>query len=431
MLTLLIILLTLLLAVPSVQTSQGKGRAKRGESKVGTKRKRSPPKAATASKTTKKLRLYSPHEVDRSTSSSCEDEEKRETCDEKDKGEESSDGELPTHLQFLEEKLSRERHSKTKPESEAMIAAHVHVNNYVGPVLRKGYASWKTWEAVYEEYCRTHHVKYRVRTSKDVDEYNRYQTQRERDGGPVPQVLRELPLQAWRVSRTTRVYAGVNFTGCPARFDLDLMNVASAGEPPRLRLVDHSEWRMHNHASQMAASNPGMKALPSQGDVVDTVAALHDSNASSSKIARYISEKLGSLFVVILMFFHVKCRPVTSQVARNFIRKIQGGSTAQSRLKLLLDTLLWRHGHSRPNGRDVWYRSADCDAEVGVQTMGLDVGNGLDPRYKQRRLPSCDAGSLVATTPTGRGYPVLDFMSLNEKAVTFEKILEFFKSKNT
>ncbi|KAG6945499.1 hypothetical protein JG688_00016524 [Phytophthora aleatoria] len=40
-------------------------------------------------------------------------------------------------------------------------------------------------------------------------------------------------------------------------------------------------------------------------------------------------------------------------------------------------------------------------------------------------------GSLVATTPTGRGYLVLDFMSLNEKAVTFEKIFEFFKSKNT
>ncbi|KAG6945496.1 hypothetical protein JG688_00016523 [Phytophthora aleatoria] len=100
-------------------------------------------------------------------------EEKRETCDEKDKGEESSDGELPTHLQFLEEKLPRERHSKTKPEREAMIAAHVNVNNYVGPVLRKGYASWKSWEAGYEEYCRTHRVKYRVRTSKDVDEYNR------------------------------------------------------------------------------------------------------------------------------------------------------------------------------------------------------------------------------------------------------------------
>ncbi|KAG3190968.1 hypothetical protein C6341_g1472 [Phytophthora cactorum] len=38
--------------VPSVQTSQGKGRAKRRGSKVGTKRKRSPSKAATVSKAT-------------------------------------------------------------------------------------------------------------------------------------------------------------------------------------------------------------------------------------------------------------------------------------------------------------------------------------------------------------------------------------------
>ncbi|KAG2845370.1 hypothetical protein PC129_g574 [Phytophthora cactorum] len=88
------------------------------------------------------------------------------------------------------------------------------------------------------------------------------------------------------------------------------MEVASAGEPPRLRLVVHSEWRMQNHASPMAASTPGMKDLPSQGAVVDTVAALHDSNASSCKISGYISEKFG--------------HPVTSQVARNFIRKLQG-----------------------------------------------------------------------------------------------------------
>ncbi|KAG2942642.1 hypothetical protein PC118_g1372 [Phytophthora cactorum] len=59
----------------------------------------------------------------RSTSSSCKDDERRETCDEKDKGEKSSDGEPPTYLQFLEEKLPRERHSKTRPEREAMIGA--------------------------------------------------------------------------------------------------------------------------------------------------------------------------------------------------------------------------------------------------------------------------------------------------------------------
>ncbi|KAG6950661.1 hypothetical protein JG688_00014066, partial [Phytophthora aleatoria] len=288
--------------VPSVQTSQGKGRAKRGESK---------------------LRLYSPHDVDRSTSSSCKDDERRETCDEKDKGEESSDGEPPTYLQFLEEKLPRERHSKTKPEREAMIAAHVNVDNYVGPVPRKGYASWKSTTRV------------------------------------------------WKKKR------GVNFTGYPPRFDLELMEVASAGEPPHLRLVVHSEWRMHNHASPMAASTPGMKGQPSQGAVVDTVAALHDSNASSSKIAGYMSEKFAAEDDCDVMVFHdqmdVTCGIVVQTATQKLAFK-QWGETL---------TMDWTHG------------------------------------------------SPVATTPTGRGHYVLDVMSMNEKAVTLEKIFEFFKSKNT
>ncbi|KAF4144044.1 hypothetical protein GN958_ATG06762 [Phytophthora infestans] len=71
------------------------------------------------------------------------------------------------------------------------------------------------------------------------------------------------------------------------------MSVASAGELPRHRLVVHSEWRMHNHASEEAAATAGMKDLPTRGAVVDTVAAMHDSNTSSSKIAGYMSEKLG------------------------------------------------------------------------------------------------------------------------------------------
>ncbi|KAG6946472.1 hypothetical protein JG687_00016683 [Phytophthora cactorum] len=195
-----------------------------------------------------KAPLYSPHEVNRSTSSSCEDEEKRETCDEKDK-------------------------------------AHVNVDNYVGQVPRKGYASWNSWEAAYEEYCCTPRVKYRVRTSKDVDEYNRKHNANATEA-QLHKYFASYHCKhgVYQVRRGSgKRNASVNFTGCPARFDLELMDVASAGEPPRLRLVVHSEWGMHNHASPMAASTPGMKDLPSQGAVVDTIAALHGSNASSSK----------------------------------------------------------------------------------------------------------------------------------------------------
>ncbi|KAI9987940.1 hypothetical protein PInf_024195 [Phytophthora infestans] len=113
---------------------------------VATKRKSSRSKAGPSSQSTKMLRLYSPHEVDRSPSSFYEVEEKIETCIENSKREESSDEELPPHLQFAEPKQPRVRSSNTKKEREEMIASHTNVGNYVGPVPWRGYATWKSWE---------------------------------------------------------------------------------------------------------------------------------------------------------------------------------------------------------------------------------------------------------------------------------------------
>ncbi|POM58935.1 Serine protease family S01A [Phytophthora palmivora] len=39
-------------------------------------------------------------------------------------------------------------------------------------------------------------------------------------------------------------------------------------------------------------------------------------------------------------------------------------------------------------------------------------------------------GSLLVTSSTGRGVPVLNFIALNETMETMEAILEFFKSNN-
>ncbi|EEY60509.1 uncharacterized protein PITG_13214 [Phytophthora infestans T30-4] len=321
--------------------------------KVGTKRKCSPSKAGASSQSTKKLRLYSPHEVDRSPSSACEVEEKRETCIENSKRKESSDEELLPHLPFAEPKQPRVRSSNTKKEREEMIASHTNVENYVGPVPRRGYATWKSWEVAYADYCRSQRVYYRVRTSIDVDEYNRYDA----SFVAINDLLTFTLLSKNHTTNITTAQfhkfflsyrskhgvfqkrcgvgkrnATVNLTGCPARFDLGLINVASAGELPRHRLVAHSEWRMHNNASEEAAATAGMKDPPTRGAIVDTVAAMHDSYTSPSKCFGYMSEKLGS---------------------------------------------------------------------------------------------------LVATTPTGRGFPVLDFMALNPNAVTLQKMFELFKSKNS
>ncbi|KAG3225886.1 hypothetical protein PC129_g3537 [Phytophthora cactorum] len=39
-------------------------------------------------------------------------------------------------------------------------------------------------------------------------------------------------------------------------------------------------------------------------------------------------------------------------------------------------------------------------------------------------------GSLVVTTATGRGFPVFDFICLNEQAVTISTVLKNCKEKN-
>ncbi|EGZ26435.1 hypothetical protein PHYSODRAFT_421085, partial [Phytophthora sojae] len=42
----------------------------------------------------------------------------------------------------------------------------------------------------------------------------------------------------------------------------------------------------------------------------------------------------------------------------------------------------------------------------------------------------CIIGSLVVTSATGRGIPVVDFLSLDQKAPTTTQIVEFFKRNN-
>ncbi|EGZ08513.1 hypothetical protein PHYSODRAFT_415403, partial [Phytophthora sojae] len=40
------------------------------------------------------------------------------------------------------------------------------------------------------------------------------------------------------------------------------------------------------------------------------------------------------------------------------------------------------------------------------------------------------SGSLVVTTATGRGFPVVDFICLNQRAPMMTTILEYFQEKN-
>ncbi|KAG3201941.1 hypothetical protein PC128_g3529 [Phytophthora cactorum] len=88
----------------------------------------------------------------------------------------------------------------------------------------------------------------------------------------------------------------------------------------------------------------------------------------------------------------------------------RNNKSSQDRLKMLLDAL----------------------AQVEVQKLCFEHWGqtlAMDWAHLTSNLVF-HLGSLVATGPSGRGIPVLDFMAVNEKAKTLKVIFEYFKSNN-
>ncbi|KAF1788596.1 hypothetical protein GQ600_18047 [Phytophthora cactorum] len=94
---------------------------------------------------------------------------------------------------------------------------------------------------------------------------------------------------------------------------------------------------------------PRHERPPSQGAVVDTVAALHDSNARPAK----------SLDIYYSNVFQCNRPPCHISSSQKFHQETSRRSTAQSRLKLLLDTLA---------------AEDDCDVMVFHDQMGVTCG---------------------------------------------------------
>ncbi|KAG7375954.1 hypothetical protein PHYPSEUDO_014783 [Phytophthora pseudosyringae] len=169
-----------------------------------------------------------------------------------------------------------------------MMSSHHAVRNPVLPIPRKGYRSWKTIEAAVTAYEEKHNLHFRKRTGNSkVDTRNSL-------GAQVPERF----AYTFRSFRCTHgVYqsscsAGersypVRYTGCDARFDAVLMNLALKGAKPCWRLLFCNEWRTHNHPTTPAVSRSyqGVADIPSSGPVMENVALLHDHNASARDIA--------------------------------------------------------------------------------------------------------------------------------------------------
>ncbi|KAG2950379.1 hypothetical protein PC117_g4483 [Phytophthora cactorum] len=254
----------------------------------------------------------------------------------------------PDQLVNLEEKLPRERKTKTDTERSLIDAAHHEVITKVPPVPRLAYKSWKAIEEAVADYEKATNTHYRVRSSGSVREYNETYSDQLPMGLEfsfktfccVNSVYQESRAKGDRSNNT-------GYTGCKAKFTARFVNIASSEE----------------------------------------------------EIFPWMEKQLGRKF--------------TPQQTKNLLKRIVEGN----------EVMLMQDQFDVTCGIVIQTSVQKLCFEHWGQTLAMDWAHLTSNLVFH-------LGSLVATGPSGRGIPVLDFMAVNEKAKTLKVIFEYFKSNN-
>ncbi|KAF1328639.1 hypothetical protein FI667_g6596, partial [Globisporangium splendens] len=153
-------------------------------------------------------------------------------------------------------------------------------------------------------------------------------------------------------------------------------------------------------------------AIAENKELMDVVTVLANANASTRNITQYVSENL-----------------VHPQQVRNLLRRMHGGATAEDRFKTMIESFV------RSDGNEILLVQDQMDITCAV-VMQTAAQKQVFEHWGQSLSMDWTHGTnnlgyhLVATSATGRGVPVLDFIALNETADIMRQILEFFKAKN-
>ncbi|TYZ63487.1 hypothetical protein PybrP1_006655 [[Pythium] brassicae (nom. inval.)] len=125
-------------------------------------------------------------------------------------------------------------------------------------------------------------------------------------------------------------------------------------------------------------------------------------------------------------------RTLSSQQACNIIQRMQTLNSAEVKLRALLERLV----QSKDNHVMLVQDQLDITCALAMQTSAKkrafqEWGECLvmDWMHGTNSL-GYHLGSLIVTSVFGRGIPVFDFISLNQKASTTTETLNYFKSKN-
>ncbi|KAE9271459.1 hypothetical protein PF001_g28369 [Phytophthora fragariae] len=349
-------------------------------------------------------RRFSPHEMRPSKKSRVVLED--ETC----RGNDSASGDTdrgPTASTRPE--YTPRKHMK---EMEAMRAHGDEIVNVVSPFPSGSIANWKEFSTLFKTCTEQNNIKFRVRSSESTERYN------STHDDPIPTDF----LWAHKIFRCTHDVSQssrskghrnrkTRYCGCNARFTA-VVAPTDDGEFI-IKIINENHTHSHPTTASQASSYLTTKTLTLDEQDRDDVKTLVDARVSSKHISNFLNERI-----------------VTPQQTRNLIRHIMGNDSAEERLKTM------RHALRQVDDSDVLVPQDQLGLttaivmQTKVQKIMFDHwGETMDFTHGTNNL-GYHLGSLVVTTATGRGFPVFDFVCLNEQALTVSTILNYFKEKN-
>lgn len=194
--------------------------------------------------------------------------------------------------------------------------------------------------------------------------------------------------------------------------------------------------------------------------------AMVTANAPTRSIANVMSKELGKMlhctFPQSAVADRVACNGsagmhMTTKQIKNLIAGRMGKQSSEERLRKLLNTYInCGDNHcvlihdqleltcaivmQTSAQREIFTRYGECllmDFTHNTNNLGYYLGKNLSSNFTVLLQPyvlnmvfNVHTGSLVATSPTGRGIPVVDFLCLNQRKETMKAVLDYFKTMN-
>ncbi|ETP38984.1 hypothetical protein, variant [Phytophthora nicotianae P10297] len=320
-----------------------------------------------------------------------------------------------------ERRLPR-RKTKTFEDRAKMLKSHKPIDNFVPELPVKTFHSWDEFHTLLQSYEEDNFLHFRVRSSETRAKHN------SRPG--AVQIPEHLSHSFKRMRCTHGVMQasrgegrrdhGWRYTGCDASFTIRSRNAVKNGVARWEVAVElESEISKHNHKTSKTIydSYRGAKSMPLPSKVREDLGLLTDMKASTADINRYLSDKLDMV--------------LTTQQTRNILQEVLGSTTVE-RTRVLLDTFVEEDNNDVLRVQDQMGITCVIAMQTSLQKKCFEQwGDSLvmDWTHGTNNL-GYHLGSLVVTSATGRGIPIIDFLALDQKFATMKYIVEFFKRHN-